>query len=599
MSTPEFEIHRAIVHSSNVTTGAAEVRIPSLLGAGQTVNIPTTGLTLSAGEWNVPSAGSSAFVAVSADRTQFLWLTGVTVPTDSDIDFTDNVTIGGDLTVDGDIDATHINSEFDGPVVISIKNTSGSTIAKGSPVYATGSVGQSGAVEVSPSRADTSGTMPALGLTQVELVHNGEGHAVILGVIDQADTSAYTINDSLYVAPTGGLTNTRPTGGNDLIQKIGRVVRVNQSTGEILVLGAGRTNDVPNVVVAGGLTIDTDTLHVDSTNNSVGIGTTSPSAPLEISTSVNTEALRLSANFTTGGQETYITAVDTGDSSILAAIGLGSTGGANDNDGAITFRTTTASSTSVPATQVIITKDGNVGIGTTSPSALLEVANSTEAVVHINDTGGNSSSINSKLWFQSGGTDRGMVGYDDTFSGVLSLYNHSGNIRIETNLNDDIEFYTHYSQRMVIDGNGYVGINKANPGSRLHVDGNVRVDGNLNAYNVSDERLKKNIEQYSGGLSLVRQLNPVTYVWDCDEIDDSGDTKIGLIAQEVEAVRPEWVGTMDERVFVRNSDGQEITDMSAISLVGNDTQTIMISAIKELADRLDEVSARLATLEGS
>ena len=246
MSTPEFEVHRAIVHSSNVTTGAAEVRIPSLLGAGQTVNIPTTGLTLTAGEWNVPSAGSSAFVAVSADRTQFLWLTGVTVPTDSDIDFTDNVTIGGDLTVDGDIDATHINSEFDGPVVISIKNTSGSTIAKGSPVYATGSVGQSGAVEVSPSRADTSGTMPALGLTQVELAHNSEGHAVVLGVIDQVDTSAYTINDSLYVAPTGGLTNTRPTGSDELVQKIGRVVRVNQSTGEILVLGAGRTNDVPN-----------------------------------------------------------------------------------------------------------------------------------------------------------------------------------------------------------------------------------------------------------------------------------------------------------------------------------------------------------------
>ena len=114
MSTPEFEVHRAIVHSSNVTTGAAEVRIPSLLGAGQTVNIPTTGLTLTAGEWNVPSAGSSAFVAVSADRTQFLWLTGVTVPTDSDIDFNDNVTIGGDLDVNGDLtvdtDTLHVDS---------------------------------------------------------------------------------------------------------------------------------------------------------------------------------------------------------------------------------------------------------------------------------------------------------------------------------------------------------------------------------------------------------------------------------------------------------------------------------------------------------
>lgn len=79
MSTPEFEVHRAIVHYSNPTTGEAHVRIPSLLGAGQTVTIPTTGLTNSDGFWNVPSIGSSTFIAVSADRTQFLWLTAIGV----------------------------------------------------------------------------------------------------------------------------------------------------------------------------------------------------------------------------------------------------------------------------------------------------------------------------------------------------------------------------------------------------------------------------------------------------------------------------------------------------------------------------------------
>jgi len=344
----------------------------------------------------------------------------------------------------------------------------------------------------------------------------------------------------------------------------------------------------------------TNILTVDIPNSRVGIGTDTPSAPLEISTTNNTEALRLEANFNAGDQEVYITAVDRGDQSILAAIGLGSAGGANDNDGGITFKTTSASSSSIPATQMIINKDGNVGIGTTTPSALLEVANSTEAVVHINDTGGNSYSINSKLWFQSGGIDRGLVGYNNTSNAILSLFSDDGPIRIETDRNDDIEFYVNGSNRMVINGNnGYVGINKTYPNYQLHVGGNVQVDGSVYSYNISDERLKKNIEQYSGGLSLVRQLNPVTYVWDCDEIDDSGDTKIGLIAQEVEAVRPEWVGAIDGRVLVRNSDGQEFTDMSAISLLGTDVQAIMISAIKELADRLDEVSARLATLEGS
>jgi len=77
MSTNEFEVHRSIVHSSNSTTGEVNVRIPQLLGAGQVVSIPTTGLKQVGGVWNVPSVGSTVFVAVSTDRTQFLWLTAI------------------------------------------------------------------------------------------------------------------------------------------------------------------------------------------------------------------------------------------------------------------------------------------------------------------------------------------------------------------------------------------------------------------------------------------------------------------------------------------------------------------------------------------
>jgi len=77
MSTPDFEVHRAIVHYSDPVSGDAQVRIPSLLGIDQVVSIPTIGLTNTDGFWNVPSVGASVFVAVSDDRTQFLWLTAV------------------------------------------------------------------------------------------------------------------------------------------------------------------------------------------------------------------------------------------------------------------------------------------------------------------------------------------------------------------------------------------------------------------------------------------------------------------------------------------------------------------------------------------
>jgi microcystin-dependent protein len=86
MSTPDFELHRAIVHWSDPTTGFAQVRVPTLLGAESVVYIPNTGLTQGDdGFWNVPPDGASVFIAVSSDRTQFLWLTAVdAAPVDED-----------------------------------------------------------------------------------------------------------------------------------------------------------------------------------------------------------------------------------------------------------------------------------------------------------------------------------------------------------------------------------------------------------------------------------------------------------------------------------------------------------------------------------
>lgn len=127
-----------------------------------------------------------------------------------------------------------------------IKNTSASTILKGTPVYATGSVGASAAVEVAPADASNSATMPAIGVTTADLAVNAFGHATALGVIRQLDTSAYTINSPVFVASGGGLTATRPTTSGVLVQNVARVIRVHASTGEILVMGPGRTNDVPN-----------------------------------------------------------------------------------------------------------------------------------------------------------------------------------------------------------------------------------------------------------------------------------------------------------------------------------------------------------------
>jgi hypothetical protein len=143
----------------------------------------------------------------------------------------------------GDSTFAHIEA-----VRFPVKNTSGGTLAKGTPVYATGSVGASSTTEISGADASNVNKMPAIGLLETSLANNAQGWAQSLGVLRQLDTSAYSINGTVYVAAGGGLTPTRPSGTSDLVQNIGRVIRVNGSNGEILVLGPGRTNDVPNSI---------------------------------------------------------------------------------------------------------------------------------------------------------------------------------------------------------------------------------------------------------------------------------------------------------------------------------------------------------------
>jgi hypothetical protein len=136
----------------------------------------------------------------------------------------------------------------DVPLQVSVKNTSGGALTKGTPVYATGTVGATAVIEIAAADASVSAKMPAIGLLYQNLANNGTGLVMVMGTITNINTLGYTINSGMFVAPGGGLTNTRPTAATDLVQNVARVTRVNASTGEVLVLGPGRTNDVPNLI---------------------------------------------------------------------------------------------------------------------------------------------------------------------------------------------------------------------------------------------------------------------------------------------------------------------------------------------------------------
>ena len=127
---------------------------------------------------------------------------------------------------------------------ITVRNTSGGTLLKGTPVHAVGVTGE--IADVIAARADTASAMPATYVLDEELENNAEGQAIIVGVIEGVDTSSFSPGDVVYVGATGGFTNVKPTGTN-LIQNLGVVTKSNANTGSGVVYGSGRSNDVPNI----------------------------------------------------------------------------------------------------------------------------------------------------------------------------------------------------------------------------------------------------------------------------------------------------------------------------------------------------------------
>src|SRR5207244_7264081 len=61
---------------------------------------------------------------------------------------------------------------------------------------------------------------------------------------------------------------------------------------------------------------------------------------------------------------------------------------------------------------------------------------------------------------------------------------------------------------------------------------------------VADARLKKNIQPLTGALDRLMELRPVTFEYkEAQAIHELPGTQIGMIAQEVEKVFPDWVDT--------------------------------------------------------
>ena len=130
-------------------------------------------------------------------------------------------------------------------LVCEMINASGSTIGSFVPVCCVG-IHSDGTPEIAPARSDNPLFMPAIGITQSSVGNNNRTDILLYGKLEGINTTPYATGDTLYVAPTGGWSTTRPT-GNNLIQAVFKVGRIQQNNGSGGAFGTGQYEDLPNI----------------------------------------------------------------------------------------------------------------------------------------------------------------------------------------------------------------------------------------------------------------------------------------------------------------------------------------------------------------
>jgi hypothetical protein len=163
-----------------------------------------------------------------------------------------------------------------------VKNTSGATIQKGTPLAVVPGQTSGNLSDVIPADAADPAKMPAVYIANETMLNGAEGQAILFGFLHGVDTSLYPSGTTVYVAAGGGWTSTKPVHPNK-VQNLGVITKQHASNGSGVVTGVGRANDLPNLTAGkiwvGSATypIESTTVHVDEANGRLGIGTNSPS----------------------------------------------------------------------------------------------------------------------------------------------------------------------------------------------------------------------------------------------------------------------------------------------------------------------------------
>jgi hypothetical protein len=323
---------------------------------------------------------------------------------------------------------------------------------------------------------------------------------------------------------------------------------------------------------SGDLTIDTNTLYVDSTNNEVGIGTINPSGKLHLSSTsdtyfvmtgggtpltysllVDSTNLRL---FSGVGATTLLTIASTGAATFSSSVNMGGDLALTPNDSAITFSSGAGRFFTGGQEKMRITSGNDIGIGATTitnPNSLsrvveIKIANSVGIVLNDSrDASPIGLENRGAVFLLTYGTKSLLIA--DGASGHIGIGVSPSNGRLEVLRTTDgsiaflsNSFSTFSGNALTIDVSraATAAYNliwaQANNSAQFYVTGSGVIYAKNATVQVisSDYNLKTDIKDYDKGLNEVLSMKPRYFKYK----DDLDNELVGFIAQEMgEAIK--------------------------------------------------------------
>jgi hypothetical protein len=378
-------------------------------------------------------------------------------------------------------------------------------------------------------------------------------------------------------------------------------------------------SSVSTMSITNDFTVDTDTLYVDSANNRVGIGTSSPDRALHVA---GKATVRSGIALTDPDNPNTHLSVHDGSDSCFVSVRSGDvkkTGllfGDSTDDFAGGFLYDNANDSlrihSADYEAMRIDSSGNVGIGTSSPS-------STVNVVYDSGTTNEWTNAGQGLTIQNTSTAKpaslklvnAAVGQQIVWGGTagdsyLAFNNYntermridsSGNLlvgRTNTGLNGTVGVYISDGGAIVAERNSTTLLLNRTASNGTLVDfnrsetkvGSITVTTSATSYNTSsDYRLKEDIKPVLNPSDRVLALNPVNFAWKTD-----GTRVDGFLAHEAQEVVPEAVtGEKDALDSEGNPEYQGIDQGKLVPL--------LTAALQDALQKIEALETRVTELE--